>query len=259
MTSATIISVNTQACAALVTKLEMVHRSAFPLAVRGTLNALAFDVKTRTLDISAREHFIRRSPTFFKRFSGVDRAQGWNIDTMKATVGMTADTGGKDAVRARTAIGNMPVQEEGGQITEGLEYMNASRTASLGPVKTSRRWSNMQKLANNNFTWKGKRALTGGTTKSRMINSLFMSAYTQKVMKITKGNRNFYILVNSIVKTSNGKFKIDSKLLYESRDSDNKPVTASHFSKLAALSTMKREEEFWKIEAQKQIIRVMSK
>ncbi len=65
-----IFNINTDASVMLVNKLEQLHRSAFPLAVRGTLNAAAFDVKMKTLDESATQNFERRSPTFFKRFSG---------------------------------------------------------------------------------------------------------------------------------------------------------------------------------------------
>lgn len=259
MPNVVFVNVNTQASVAMINKLEQLHRSGFPLAVRGTLNAAALDVKTRTLDISAREHFIRRSPTFFKRFSGVNLARGWDINAMQATVGMTAETGGADAQRAQTAISNMPKQEEGGQIADGLDYMPASRISSLGAVRRKMRWSNMAKLSNGNsntYTWKGKHQLTGGTTKSRQINALFMAAYTQKVMRIKKGDRSFYIQVSAIEKTGINKFKIDSKLLYVSRNEENRAVAATHFSRDAAKLTQPRIPAFFNVQAKKQIDRL---
>lgn len=259
MATTNIFNVNTQACVVLVNKLEQLHRSALPLAVRGTLNDMAFDVKTRTLDASAKTSFLHhRSPTFFKRFSGVNRATGWNIEAMHADVGMTAEGGGASELAARMAVKNMEQQEEGGKIDTGLDYLKAARGGNNdNTVRGKRRWSGMGKLSNGNFTWKGKQALNGGTTKSRMINSMFMSAATGKVMLVKQGGRNLYILVDSIKKLKSGKFDIKSKLLYISRNDNNKAVTATHFSRRAAMTTVQRTNEFWIKNAQKQIDRIM--
>lgn len=41
------LNVNTDATVALTNKLEKLHKSAFPVAVRSTLNSAAFDMKKR--------------------------------------------------------------------------------------------------------------------------------------------------------------------------------------------------------------------
>lgn len=251
MPTTNIFNVNTQACVVLVNKLEQLHKSAFPLAVRGTLNAAAFDVKTRTLDESATQNFIRRSTTFFKRFSGVNRATGWNIESMRAEVGMTAEGGGATELAARTAVANMEVQEEGGKITDGLEYLSASRISGNADnlVSASKRWKKTN-VVRGNFSKKG-------TTKSRMIAAAFVALNEKKLQVVMINGRKFYRQVTAISKTAKGKIKIRSKLIYAVRNGNQKPITATHFSREAAERTIPRIPEFFIKEGQRQIDRIM--
>lgn len=251
MANVNIFNVNTQACVVLVNKLEQLHKSAFPLAVRGTLNAAAFDVKTRTLDLSATNNFIRRSPTFFKRFSGVNRATGWNIEAMHAEVGMTAEGGGESELAARTAVANMVVQEDGGKITDGLEYLNAARiSGSAGNlVASNKRWKKAN-VVNGSF----KR---GGTTKSRMIAAAYVAMNEKKLQVVMIHGRKFYRQVTAISKNAKGKIKITSKLVYAIRNGSQKAITATHFSREAAMMTVPKIPMFFNVEAQKQIDRIM--
>jgi len=245
-----VFNVNTQACVVLVNKLEQLHKSALPLAIRGTLNAAAFDVKTRTLDESATKNFIRRSPTFFKRFSGVNRATGWNINSMQAEVGMTAEGGGKNELKARTAVANMEIQEEGGKIDKGLDYLKAARTGGSldNTVAGKRRWKNANTI---------KGVFThNGTAKSRIVAAAYMALSMGKLQKVKINGRNFYRLVTGISKSKKGKIKIRSKLIYVSRSGSNKEISATHFSREAAEKTTIRIPMYFNIEAQKQINRL---
>jgi len=97
---------------AFTKKLEQMHRSALPGAIRGTLNAAAFDVKQKTMPVSADKHFEHRKPNFFKANSKVVVANGWNVDAMKATVGFTP-TGTK---YNNYAVLELEQQEHGGII-----------------------------------------------------------------------------------------------------------------------------------------------
>lgn len=245
-----VFNINTQACVVLVNKLEQLHKSAFPLAVRGTLNAAAFDVKMRTLDESATKNFVRRSPTFFKRFSGVNRATGWNIDTMRSEVGMTAEGGGANELSARTAVANMEVQDEGGKITDGLEYLSASRSGGDPNrlVVGSKRWKKTN-VIRGNFT-------KSGTTKSRVIAAAYMALKEKKLQAVVIKGRKFYRQVTAISKTKKGKIKITSKLIYAVRNSNQKPISATHFSREAAERTIPRIPMYFNVEAQKQIDRL---
>lgn len=243
------INVNTDASVAMVERLKQLHRSGLPLAIRGTLNAAAFDVKQRTLDDSATQNFIRRSPTFFKRFSGVNRAQGFDVNSMRATVGMTAGAGA-GAVRVQTAIRNMEKQESGGKITEGLDYLAASRTSRDldRPVSSNKRFDRT-----NVVRGRYKRA---GTTKSRKVAAAYVAMRENKYQKVKIGNRNFYRIVTSVRGLKKGRVKINSRLIYVSRSGSIAPVKATHFSREAAERTQPRIPEFFNREAQKQINRL---
>ena len=82
-----ILNINSNAVVSYTNTLEKLHKSAFPVAIRETLNSAAFDVKKNTMPLSAKKSFIERQPTFFKANSKVDKATGFNTSTMKSTVG----------------------------------------------------------------------------------------------------------------------------------------------------------------------------
>lgn len=250
MANEIVFNVNTDACVTLVNRIEQLHKSALPLAIRGTLNTAAFDVKMRTLDISATQNFIRRSPTFFKRFSGVNRAVGYAIDSMRSEVGMTAEGGGASEVKAQVAVANMEKQEEGGKITEGIDYLKGARTSQNldKTVAGKRRWDK-DNIVKGTFT-------KGGTSKSRLIAAAYVALNTGKLQKITINGRNFYRTITAISKTAKGKVKISSKLVYVSRNGNIKPVSATHFSREAAMMTQPLIPQFFLTNAQRQVDRI---
>ncbi len=86
------INVNNDAVVKHTAKLESLRKSALPNAIRGTLNDAAFDVKQKTMPTQAKDKFINRSPNFFKANSRVEKAVGFDVNTMKSVVGFI-DTG----------------------------------------------------------------------------------------------------------------------------------------------------------------------
>lgn len=86
------ININNSAIVKHTAKLETLRKSALPNAIRGTLNDAAFDVKQKTMPSQAKEKFINRSPNFFKANSRVEKAIGFDVNTMKSVVGFI-DTG----------------------------------------------------------------------------------------------------------------------------------------------------------------------
>jgi len=103
-------------------RLKELHRAALPNAVRFTLNDAAFDVKKNTLQDEALSSFINRKPSFFKRFSGVDKATGWNIKQMESSVGMIKDPGVQ-------ATEDIEVQETGGSLPRAQIMLPGSRVS----------------------------------------------------------------------------------------------------------------------------------
>ena len=106
------INVNTKAVRNYAKKLEQLSKSALPVAIRQTLNSAAFDVKTKTMPKSATDNFVERKKTFFKATSKVEQATGFNVSSMKSTIGFKK-TSGKGMGRA---VEELKQQEEGGVI-----------------------------------------------------------------------------------------------------------------------------------------------
>jgi hypothetical protein len=105
-----ILNINSDAVVKHTLRLERLSRSALPVAVRGALNAAAFDVKKNTMPATAKASFIQRKPTFFKAASKVQPAQGFDMKSMKAIVGFVSK-GGNDK-----SVEELEQQEEGGTI-----------------------------------------------------------------------------------------------------------------------------------------------
>ena len=241
------ININTDAFVVLANKLGQINRSALPVVVRQTLNDAAFDVKNKTLQLSANQKFIKRSPNFFKTFSGVNKATGFAINSMRAEVGMTDQ--GKTSARA--AVSHMDQQEQGGSIKGGGDYLKASRSGS-----------NRRKVQQANYFNKGN-LVTGafkrkGTAKSNFVAAASVALMTGKAMFIDTPKGKFLISVTAIsafVKTKS--LKITTKILMMDRKSVQ--ITGTHFSNAAAAMTLQKVTGFYQKEAQKQFAKIWNK
>lgn len=101
------VNVNTNELVEFSESLRKMHKSAFPLAVRGTLNDLAFNSKQYNLQKEAAKVFTVRKPSFFRAFSGVSKAGGFDVNKMQSSVGfLDKEIAGK----------NMEQQEVGGVV-----------------------------------------------------------------------------------------------------------------------------------------------
>jgi len=238
------LNINTDGCVVLTDRLERLNRSALPVAVRQTLNAAAFDVKKVTLPKSAENNFIKRSPNFFKIFSKVNKATGFNMRSMKAEVGMTDN--GKQS--ARTAVKNMDVQEGGGSIDSGSDYLKASRGGNNKKKVTRSNYFDKSRIVKGPF----KKATT---TKSQFVASAFVAMRENKRMSISTSKGRFLMQVKKVWKYKRrSAVKVSSKLLMKSRSQVN--IRATNFSKEAAKMTSDKIEGFFAVEAQKQFDRV---
>lgn len=114
--------VNMKGAIELSAKLDKLHRSAFPVAVRSTLNDAAFKTK-KLIPKAAGAKFTVRQKNLFKKFIIVSKAKGFSLDKMSAKVGIDgAATNGK-----RIAKG-LEAQEVGGTVrSRKLLPMNQAR------------------------------------------------------------------------------------------------------------------------------------
>lgn len=102
--------VDTDEVIGFTNRLEKLNRSAFPSAVRNTLNSLAFDVKQRTMLKMTEKTFTIRQKNFFKANSRVETAKGFSLNSMKSQVGFVSLKGNN------FAVDDLEQQEHGGDI-----------------------------------------------------------------------------------------------------------------------------------------------
>jgi hypothetical protein len=101
------LDVNTDASIKLTAKLEKLHRSAFPNAVRFTLNDAAFESK-KLIPEKASKEFTIRQKNLFKKMSIVEKAKGWNINNMVSKVGIDGSMGSlSDGLEKQETGGNL--------------------------------------------------------------------------------------------------------------------------------------------------------
>ena len=106
-------------------QLKELHRAVLPNAVRSTLNDLAFDVKKNTLMPSLNKSMIIRNNQFFKKYSGVDKATGYDIGKMFSEVGFIPSG------NATKAVGRLEEQDKGGNLDKrNMVPLDKSRIGS---------------------------------------------------------------------------------------------------------------------------------
>jgi hypothetical protein len=103
------LDVNTDAAIIFTAKLEKLHRSAFPSAVRNTLNDAAFETK-KLVPKKANEKMTIRQKNVFSKFTVIDKAKGFDIRRMSSVVGIDGRS------KSKLADG-LEKQETGGNVT----------------------------------------------------------------------------------------------------------------------------------------------
>lgn len=250
-----ILNVGTDELVAYTAKLEKLHRSSFPYAVRTALNSAAFDVKQNTLLKSADRNFQKRRNNFFKANSHVNMAKGWDIDQMRSEIGMVPLQGDN------YAVDDLEQQEYGGKI-KGKSFipLDKSRTGKSYKkmVKAATRISKIENLVI---------ASKIRSRKTKSGTSVSVSSKGEKfVVAVHVAGRGGFVMdsykskqivwrVNSLNKTRGGSFKLTPLFSYEKgRSIDiDKP---KYFMKEAATETSKKIADFYIEEAERQINKV---
>ena len=165
------INVNNDDVVKLTKNLERLNKSAFPIAVRQTLNTQAFEVKKKELIIEFDKAFDVRSRSFPKAFSQVSLASGFDVKSMMAKVGFTD---GKRGGKSEQAGRDMVQQQLGGEIG-GRKYIPIDEArVSKSPkkrVKSKERLSSISKSKIvNSSTNRAK------TSKQRYVRSAIYAA-----------------------------------------------------------------------------------
>lgn len=231
----------------LTSKLEKLHRSALPVAARGTINSAAFDVKQKTMPASAKSAFVERRANFFKANSKVDMAKGFNMKTMKATVGfIDAKLSGSD----NHAVKDLVQQEYGGTI-KGRSFIptDAARGgSSTKPVRPGNRLQRIRKLAN-------AQKISGSNNKQRFIKAVFEVGRGGFVLAELNGKKYLW-KVNSLNQKT-GKYKLT--MLYTFENNRSVKVKQTSFMREATLKSANRMARFFDKEAKRQIKRLTNR
>jgi hypothetical protein len=236
------INVDTDALVVYTNKLEKLPKSAFPNAVRGTLNGLAFDVKKNTMPESAKNHFTIRQNNFFKANSRVETARGFDIDTMKSTVGFVPFGG------TNTAIENLEQQETGGVIPgRAFIPMDKARTGN-SPQRVVSRRNRITGIKNIVRVDDAK----GKTPGEKFIKSVVFAGKGGHVL-----HENTLFRVDRLSRAgSNWKFKLAAIYSFE-KGRKARIARATHFMEKAVEKTVQKADDIYIKEAERQFTKHM--
>ena len=233
------LNVNTDAVVAFTNKLEQLHRSAFPVAVRNTLNSAAFDMKKDTILKSAKDNFTQRKPSFFKANSRVETAKGFDVKKMSSTVGFTGNS---------QAVDDLEKQEKGGEIG-GRTFIPFGGKGGANPARSGNSYG---KNIKPNARLKSIKIVDSTKAKGKNNKEKFIKSVIHAgVGGFVLGNTNNILWrVNSIKGMRKGELKLTP--LYTFKKGRDVNVKATHFMKEATEETIKKIDKLYMEQAQKQ-------
>lgn len=245
----------------LAGKLTEISRSALPVAIRGTLNKAAFDMKggpgsAATLIKSAEKTFKKRhSGNPYKAFTRVEKASGFNVDTMRSTVGFI------DTDKSKDFSDDLEKQEEGGTIG-GRSFVPEPGARVSGRLMVK------------------KEFVISLLRKKKIIRSLSVSSSTNKKQQFIRAAyaakklnaQNAYVLaettpgtgtlyrINRITTSKKGKrVNISRTPLFTLKKGRVAKVRAHKFRQAAAHQTGLKIDTFFIAEAQRQFAKYINK
>lgn len=245
---ASILNINSDALVRHTARLEQMHKSALPIAVRQTLSRAAFDVKKVTMPAES-DVFIHRKSTFFKSNSKVEPAKGFDISTMKAMVGFVPKPGDKSH-----SVEDLEQQEDGGAIGDRA-------FVPLKDARAAKAWGRMPKNALRWTMIKSKilnaENVNGPAPGQNFIKSAIYAGKGGFVIGTTvnaNGNKMLY-LINSI-KRVDGDTKINSTPIYAVKAGRKVHPEAQHFMKKASDKSAGKMDAIFIEEANKQLAKI---
>lgn len=224
--------------------MDKMKKYAIPSVVKGVLNDISFDVKKRTMPMSARKNFISRTTNdnFFRANSKHISARGKIISSM-ASQTMFIESKLRLGANRNRAVEDLVAQEEGGEIKKkAFIPMVAARTGNdLNRMVASRnRLSNMDDFVDAN----SKRINQYNVSKSKRFMRAAYTAASEKKLFISPfensdGSRTVYL---PTITSKKGVLK--NKALYTVKSKRTVEVKPTHFLMEAAQESMKNAHEY---------------
>jgi hypothetical protein len=235
-----IFDVDSRAIAKHVQTLQGLHRSALPVVIRQTLNAAALDVKRRTMPKES-DVFTHRKATFFKANSGVNFAQGLDVNTMQSEVGFKPKAGDKSH-----SVEDLQEQEHGGAIpNRALIALPKARVGGSWDknVQVKNRLGNIRKnlVDSRNNVKRGKQ----GFIRSALHAGVGGYVLNQDHSRI--------LLIKSISRVGN-RTVVKTDTIESVKKGRKAKVKATHFMQKATLETQKEMEVMFVGYAEKKIM-----
>ena len=237
------LNINSDASVKFTNTLEKLHKSALPVAIREALNEAAFDVKVNTMPNKAKSVFEERNKTFFKANSKVEKASGFNVNTMKSATGFFENK----LINQSTnfAIKDLDQQEEGGTINMKTfipTVFARKGNTKKGLVKPNLRLKNIRnKIVNAN-------KLTGKNDRQKYVIAAIKAGVGGFVLY-----KRMLWKINSLRKNA----KIERTPIYSVSKGRNIKVKGTNFMRLASLETNNKMEGYYIGQAKKQINRLI--
>jgi len=232
------LDVNTDASIQLTAKLEKLHRSAFPSAVRNTLNDLSFDMKRKEIPNSFKKSFEPKTGTlpYVRKLILVEKAKGFDIKKMSSLVGFLNPSNSYD----KRFVEGLQKQEDGGIIDDGLRYLKYARGEKVnGKVKTENYYDQSKVVSG--------RSKRKGTRKSKFVARAYQAYKTGKFMFMNSMKGNFLVKVNSISSNiQSKKLEFDFSFVAMSRDETKTRLRARKFVELARKAEISKIEGFYR-------------
>lgn len=248
-----IFNINSSAAVKFTAKLERMHKSALPGAIRGTLNKAAFDVKQNTMPESAHTTFVKRNPNFFIANSNVTMAMGYDVNTMRASVGFISS----NLKYNNYAIKELEQQEYGGSIDE-RDYI---------PLDEAREGQSIKQPVRPGFRLKSIRNRVKGSLKNIIDSANGPGSGRQKFIKsaifagkggYVIGNYGKRILyrIESVRKRRGQMIEIKKTKLYSVETRRRVKIKETGFMRRASNKTAGKMAMFYENEAQRQFDRL---
>ncbi len=252
------LNINSNAVVNQTNRLEKLHRSALPVAIRETLNNAAFDVKKNTMPKTAKE-FKKRQPNFFKANSKVEKANGFDTKSMKAVVGFFEN----NLVGKNYAVKDLEQQEKGGEIKKKSFIAQKGGRVGNKMVRQNLRLNNLKgktfvKTSSFGKNNQGNR-ISGLSLKQQFIRAaIYAETKFGKDAFVLggkgKGGSRTLSLINGIRK---GRFGIEVSRtpIYNVKKGRAISVKATNFMKRASFESGSKMDSFYIAQAQKQFLK----
>jgi hypothetical protein len=195
---------------------------------------------------SSRKRFTNRQKSFFKATSTVEKSSGFNINSMKSTVGFK---GGN----SNPAVADLKQQEHGGKLKRSFIANDEARVGSkpTGNIKKNNRIS---VIKGNDFVDAEKS--TGKSDKQKFIRASIVakqrgSKYVLDGRKTKKGRRVLY-RITKFQKDSKS-FKMKTQRVLSVKGGDEVSIRATGFMKKATRTSSLKMSQFYIKNAKKRL------